>query len=301
MDQCKFIAAIRPCILPSRTKNAEASEKLSEEERRVFLSSLMTAAYSSLTRPDGQIYITALQRQCSAPCIADVRKLNKVIKYLQQHPQKLIYRHLGDQRASHLVAFSDAGFSAEADKGRSQRGMLLLRTTAPVPSPISSTPHTQQGHLIDWISTAQRRVTRSTFASELVSAVDAVDASLLTREYLREVNSGVSSATLGRQHMKTPGGGSSATATIQLFIDARSVLDSISSIGGKQPAEKGQFINVQWMREQIQNEVISVAWTDTRDMAADGMTKGTIPRDAIVKAMIGEFVFNHETVQSELR
>eukprot|EP00971_Amphidinium_carterae_P119839 2373816-Amphidinium_carterae.1 len=71
--------------------------------------------------------------------------------------------------------------------------------------------------------------------------------------------------------METPSGGSSAT--IQLFIDARSVLDSIASGGGKQPAEKGQFINVQWMREQMQNGVISVAWTDTRDMAADGMTK----------------------------
>eukprot|EP00971_Amphidinium_carterae_P231059 4585385-Amphidinium_carterae.1 len=38
MDQCKFIAAIRPCILPSRSKSAEANEKLTEEERRIFLS-----------------------------------------------------------------------------------------------------------------------------------------------------------------------------------------------------------------------------------------------------------------------
>eukprot|EP00971_Amphidinium_carterae_P124929 2474936-Amphidinium_carterae.1 len=264
-----------------------------------ILSSLMTAAYSSLTRPDGQIYITALQRQCSSPSITDVRKLNKVIKYLQQYPQKLVYRHLRGQSARHLVVFSDAGFSAEADKGRSQRGMLLLRTTEPVPSPVSSVPHVQQGHLIDWVSTTQRRVTRSTFASELVSAVDAVDASLLPREYLREVNSGVSSSTLARQHMEAPSDGHASA--IQLFIDAKSVLDSISSGGGKLPAEKGQFINVQWIREQMQNGVISVAWTDTRDMAADGMTKGTISRDEIVKAMTGEFVFRHETVLSEMK
>ena len=37
----------------------------------------------------------------------------------------------------------------------------------------------------------------------------------------------------------------------------------------------------------------SVSWCDTRDMLADGMTKGTISRAAIVAAMHGRAKINH--------
>eukprot|EP00971_Amphidinium_carterae_P052733 1038243-Amphidinium_carterae.1 len=53
-------------------------------------------------------------------------------------------------------------------------------------------------HLLDWASSAQRRVTRSTYASELYAAVDAYDSSLLLRQCLHEIRSGEISAAQAR-------------------------------------------------------------------------------------------------------
>ena len=36
-------------------------------------------------------------------------------------------------------------------------------------------------------------------------------------------------------------------------------------------------------------------WTDTRDMNADGHTKGTIDRDMIIDLMNGKFHYQHPT------
>ncbi len=36
-------------------------------------------------------------------------------------------------------------------------------------------------------------------------------------------------------------------------------------------------------------------WADTRDMGADGLTKGSIARDALRALMRGEVVFQHES------
>eukprot|EP00971_Amphidinium_carterae_P031079 611666-Amphidinium_carterae.1 len=52
--------------------------------------------------------------------------------------------------------------------------------------PVLGTPI--QCHLLDWSCTSQRKVTRSTYSSELLAAIDAVDAGILVREILREMS-----------------------------------------------------------------------------------------------------------------
>eukprot|EP00971_Amphidinium_carterae_P001637 32933-Amphidinium_carterae.1 len=296
MNQHKFISAIRPCIIPDLSKEPDAV--LTEPQRRVFLSSLMTVAYASLTRPDIQVFVTALQRQCSQPQSQHVRRLNKVIKYVQKHPKQLVYRSLG-AGASQLVVFSDASFCAEAGQGRSQRGAVILRTRDMIPQPLTKVPHKQTCHLIDWCSTAQRRVTRSTFSSELLAAVDAVDTALLVREILREISTGEQGSRLARKHVEDPG--YDAESKLQLFIDAKSVLDALGGAMARLPAEKSQVIHIHWLRELLENKVLcGVSWCDTRDMVADAMTKGTISRNAVESSLNGEFEFQHETIACEL-
>eukprot|EP00971_Amphidinium_carterae_P103938 2058332-Amphidinium_carterae.1 len=57
-----------------------------------FLSSIMTLAYMSITRPDIQVFTSALQGATQTPTLADFRKLNAVIKWLHQNPKKMVYR-----------------------------------------------------------------------------------------------------------------------------------------------------------------------------------------------------------------
>ena len=40
--------------------------------------------------------------------------------------------------------------------------------------------------------------------------------------------------------------------------------------------------------------VYAIQWCDTRDMTADGHTKGSIDRDGILQVMAGQQTFKHE-------
>ena len=44
-----------------------------------------------------------------------------------------------------------------------------------------------------------------------------------------------------------------------------------------------------------------IRWCDTRDMTADGHTKGSIPRDGLLAVMRGLYGFTHPVKSYELR
>jgi len=47
-----------------------------------------------------------------------------------------------------------------------------------------------------------------------------------------------------------------------------------------------------WLKEQlIRRAIRKLRWADTRDMSADGHTKGVIKRDQILQLMLGDFEF----------
>ena len=63
----------------------------------------------------------------------------------------------------------------------------------------------------------------------------------------------------------------------------------------KIPAESSLLSHVQFLRELLDNDVVeAMAWTGTRDMVADGLTKGTVDRTALQQAMAGDVYVRHE-------
>ena len=65
------------------------------------------------------------------------------------------------------------------------------------------------------------------------------------------------------------------------------------------PSEKGLLSHVQFIRELLDCGVLkALLWIDTRDMFADGLTKGSIDREALHKLMDGfmEFKCNESNV-----
>ena len=60
-------------------------------------------------------------------------------------------------------------------------------------------------------------------------------------------------------------------------------------------AEKSLLCHVQFLRELLDHGVLAViVWLDTRDMCSDGLTKGAVPRDALIKIRSGIFNLQHE-------
>ena len=62
-------------------------------------------------------------------------------------------------------------------------------------------------------------------------------------------------------------------------LDAESVYKSLTSRELKTPTERTLLGHIAWIRELLQLRVINqIQWCDTRDMTADGHTKGCIDR-----------------------
>ena len=83
--------------------------------------------------------------------------------------------------------------------------------------------------------------------------------------------------------------------SLGVIVDAMSVYASITANHIKIPAEKGLLSHLQYVRELLDRGILKLlAWTDTRDMLADALTKGGLDRERIVIAMSGQIRLNHD-------
>ena len=139
-------------------------------------------------------------------------------------------------------------------------------------------------HLLDYASKSLRFVTRSTFSAELLGACDSFDMGLMILFILQEVYKGVPSKAEART-LREQGGWIVPAA---LCIDALSVHAAVTATYIKPPAEKGLLAHVQYLRELLDNHVLLyIVWLDTRDMTADGTTKGSVDRESLHMLMSG--------------
>jgi hypothetical protein len=193
---------------------------------------------------------------------------------------------------THLRIVSDAAFKKEEEKGHALRGVVYLRCSANLPQ------NSQLGferrahvHVLEFLSKSIRHVTRSTFSAELHSACDSADLGILLLLMLHEINVGAVSKAQARTLREN--GGYSLPMVIQ--IDALSVFAAITATYIKAPAEKGLLSHVQFVRELLDSHVLTVlSWIDTRDMIADGLTKGSVDRQALHTLMDGVISYSHE-------
>ena len=69
---------------------------------------------------------------------------------------------------------------------------------------------------------------------------------------------------------------------LELCVDAKSVYSAIEAKDTKVPSESSLLSSVQCGRELLDNKRLrALHWIDTRDMIADGLTKGSIDRKAL--------------------
>ena len=67
--------------------------------------------------------------------------------------------------------------------------------------------------------------------------------------------------------------------------DARAVYDAIAAADATDPAEASLKLHLLAVRDRLRQRVLeAIHWLDTRDMLPDGMTKGSVPREALRKA-----------------
>ena len=147
-----------------------------------------------------------------------------------------------------------------------------------------------EGHLIEFVARQQRRVTRATFTSELQGGCDTVDKGMLLIQLLDEMISGRWLARDAMQRRETGG----HTVQAALYLDALSVYAAVTATFVKLPADNGCLVHCLYLRELLDYGVLKyLIWQDTRDMLADGLTKGSVERDALHAAMEVQVIIHH--------
>jgi hypothetical protein len=298
LDQIEYINAIQPVVhtdLQTLSSEADASAALIE----LFMSIVGAAAFGLLTRFDAAIFICALQRMTSRPKVIHLKRINAVVRWMKANPVKLMYRpmKLGKR---HLRCISDAAFKKEDDYAAfSIRGAVYVVAPGSASECGSGSaeasetkPGTQLnvytattiGHLIDYACCKIRHVSRAPFTSELFAGCDCMDQAMLLTQILHEVEKGPTSAAVARQ-MREQGGWS---IPMVLYLDAQSVYAAIIATIVKVPAEKSLYAHLKYIRELLDNRVLeALVWIDTRDMTADGLTKGNVDRQGLHDLMSG--------------
>merc|ERR1711933_355046 len=82
---------------------------------------------------------------------------------------------------------------------------------------------------------------------------------------------------------------------VDVITDAKNLLLALEVARMKPPAEKSFYFHLLWMRWKLETGAIrALVWRDTRDMTADGHTKGSISRKALRTLTTGQCEQQHE-------
>ena len=121
---------------------------------------------------------------------------------------------------------------------------------------------------------------RSTYAAELLSLLDAVGQGNLIATAIDEVQCGAATARqLLDRHAECR-----RSIQHEAAVESKAVFDGITAEQPNTPAEKPLFLHALAMREYMETgHVDCLWWLDTLAMLADGMTKGSVEREALIK------------------
>ncbi len=285
MDQDEYIKTMRPIVSPELT-GAPAEQEATKLVADQFVSLRGALAYTILTQAWIMVYIVALQR-IQIPTNLEVRRLNALTRKLQRDPQKLIFRAMECSGICDL--HSDSGYrridNAEDVKGYGMRGLNLLRCG------VRRGTKEKIVHLLDSICKSHRLTIRSSYGAELLAASHGYDDAFPTIITLVELKQGV----LTPRQLKDIREIGPTPIKVILTIDAEGVYKSLTSRDLRVPTEKTLLGHVCYLREQLQlGNILMIQWCDTRDMTADGHTKGCIDRQLLLDVMRGIQKYSYE-------
>ena len=286
LDQDEYIKQLRPIQHPELT-GAPAESKATKIVADMFVSLRGALAYALITQVWLMVYVVSLQR-IQEPTNIQVRRLNAITRKLQADPKKIVYPAMVPTGVVDL--HSDSGYrrlTGEEDdetKGYGIRGANLLRRG-----------HTHAGqpaiHLVDAYCKSHRLQVRSSYSAETLAAAHNLEDSYPTIVTLHELHSQPLTPEELRNILEFGG----LSIKVTLTIDAESVFKSLSSKDLKKPTECTLLGHISWIRQMMDRGIVhSVQWCDTRDMTADGHTKGSIDRDLLLQVMSGCQTFKYE-------
>ena len=245
---------------------------LDETLAALFLSGLGSLAWLVQTRMDVAVYIQALQRNAKRPTVAHLARLRAVIRWCKRKPSYLRYCFLATEWFKVLVC-NDAAFRREDSSGLAMRGSIIAwsEDRGTNPSCFCNT--------IDFFSRKQRRIVRSTFGADTNAAADGIEVGRLVAYALAEIVM----PNLTASSLVDMDEAGTLPFRLQLITDCKSLFDNLRCEETAIPTEQSLIMLLLQIKEGLRTGTIqSIVWADTRDLIADGLTKGSIARAALL-------------------
>ncbi|CAK0813698.1 unnamed protein product, partial [Prorocentrum cordatum] len=248
--QQHYVQQLRPLQEDQYVMENEDGQ-VSVETHAAYMSLLGGIAWMTQTMAPIAVYVSYLQRQAKKPSVGDIRKINRLLKWIMVNSNQLGVRFIElDMTRVRLAVVSDSAF------------------------------HAMEIVMLDWYSRKQNNVVRSTYAAELMALLDALGTGTLMNVALTEISEGVCTANQMRVRQEA----GDLVLKMIAAIDAEAVFDAVSAATIKVTTDKRMFVPTLAVREQIDRLQLSqLSWIDTVDMLADGLTKGELDRAALVK------------------
>ena len=172
-----------------------------------------------------------------------------------------------------MLVCNDAAFRREDSSGLAMRGSIIAWA-----EDISTDPSCLC-NVIDFFSRKQRRIVRSTFGAELNAAADGIETGRMVAYTLAEIVL----PGLTAQGLILLDESGNLPFCLQLVTDCRSLFDSLRCEETAIPTEQSLIMLLLQIKESMRTGTIkSIVWADTRDLIADGLTKGSIARLALL-------------------
>jgi hypothetical protein len=259
------------------------------------------------TRLDVAVYVHSLQRVSKKPTGVSLRRLNRIVRYVQKNSRSLEYRPLPPPVI--LIGIGDSAYQAGPEDDTNSplvmRGYAIALAHGPMAinasmgsvraSPVGGQQYKLQ--LLEYVAGKQTHVCRGVWSAELYNQCDMLGMCSVMAGFLEEIRHGVQSADALRQRQVE---GRFATE-IELHTDSKSIWTYLQADHLKMPAERGTFHHLAYCREALLSGLVKRwIWNDTRDMVVDGLTKGLADRTALHRLMSGiwELKYEQETLHS---
>ena len=258
------------CVEDTRIEIMPEKNDLPEDLTEKFVSLVGAMAWTSMSRPEAVVFISYLQRHLKHPTYQHLKDANRTLKWMKKKPCVIKYSRTDGTFV--IKGISDSAFKAEVPQCLALRGAMIGLGSA----------KDDVLNLLDFWCRRHTRVTRSTFAAELHNLVSTADKCMMLAGFLQEVLYGTLSATELAKRAEQ----GLFDIPIYLFVDAYSVFSAIAATEVKIPTESQLIYEVRAMHDHLQSRRCDkLFWIDTEDMLSDGLTKGAVCRDAILRAV----------------
>ena len=253
-------------------RKAPGTEDLTKLEMKIYRK--MIGKFNWLaqsTRPD--LYYTSLSmaKKNNGATIADLRKINFVMKKVKERPSRMFYSQIGKKEDLEVIGIGDASYKSDEN---SIGGDLIFIKEA----------HGDRASLVYWKTKQIAKVTHSSKHAETLNLSKLVDDAVFLARQLEML-------LFGSYEGRIP---------VKLFTDSEPSLESLASL--RQVERKLLRMTVKDLKDRLlQGEVTSYSWLPTKEMMADCLTKEMKMPESMERVLMGEGLVLKEPFTNEIR